>query len=55
MQSIGIGGTLAGIMTEEQMKERHVTILEGLEGDLTIPLGAQAVVLFAHGQRDKTS
>jgi predicted phosphoribosyltransferase/dienelactone hydrolase len=31
------------------MKERHVTILEGLEGDLTIPLGAQAVVLFAHG------
>jgi putative phosphoribosyl transferase len=36
-------------MTEQQMKERHVTILEGLEGDLTIPLGAQAVVLFAHG------
>jgi predicted phosphoribosyltransferase/dienelactone hydrolase len=42
-------GILAGIMTEQQMKERHVTILESLEGGLTIPLGAQAVVLFAHG------
>jgi putative phosphoribosyl transferase len=40
---------MAGIMTEQQMKERHVTILEGIEGGLTIPLGAQAVVLFAHG------
>lgn len=36
-------------MTEPQMKERHVVILEGLEGSLTIPLGAQALVLFAHG------
>jgi putative phosphoribosyl transferase len=36
-------------MTEKQTKERHVTILEGLKGDLTIPLGAKAVVLFAHG------
>jgi putative phosphoribosyl transferase len=35
-------------MTEQHMKERHVTILESLEGDLTIPLGTQAVVLFAH-------
>jgi putative phosphoribosyl transferase len=42
-------GTLAGIMTEQQMKERRITILERLEGGLTIPLGAQAVVLFAHG------
>jgi putative phosphoribosyl transferase len=40
---------LADIMTEQQMKERRVTILEGLEGGLSIPLGAQAVVLFAHG------
>ncbi len=31
------------------MKPRHVIISEGLEGDLTIPLGAQAIVLFAHG------
>jgi putative phosphoribosyl transferase len=36
-------------MTEQQLKERHVIISEGLEGDLTIPLGAQAIVLFAHG------
>jgi putative phosphoribosyl transferase len=36
-------------MTQQQLKERHIIILEGLEGDLTIPLGAQAVVLFAHG------
>lgn len=36
-------------MTEQQIKNRHVTILEGLEGDLSIPSGAQAVVLFAHG------
>src|SRR5918992_4525042 len=42
-------GTLTGIMTEQQMKEHRVTILESLEGGLTIPLGAQAVVLFAHG------
>jgi putative phosphoribosyl transferase len=40
---------LAGIMTEQHLKERHVTISEVLEGDLTIPLGAQAIVLFAHG------
>jgi predicted phosphoribosyltransferase/dienelactone hydrolase len=42
-------GTLASIMTQQQMKERHVTISESLEGDLTIPVGAQALVLFAHG------
>jgi putative phosphoribosyl transferase len=36
-------------MTEQQLKERHITISEGLEGDLTIPLRAQAIVLFAHG------
>lgn len=36
-------------MTEQQMKERHVIISEGLEGDLTIPLGTQAIVLFASG------
>lgn len=36
-------------MTEQQLREHRVTILEGLEGDLTIPLGARAVVLFAHG------
>jgi putative phosphoribosyl transferase len=49
MQSIERGGEYAGIMTEQQMKEHCVTILEGLEGGLTIPSGAQAVVLFAHG------
>jgi putative phosphoribosyl transferase len=42
-------GTPSSIMTQQQMKERHVTILGSLEGDLTIPAGAQAVVLFAHG------
>ena len=42
-------GTLSGIMTERQLKERHVVISERLVGDLTIPLGAQAIVLFAHG------
>src|SRR5215212_9839207 len=36
-------------MTKEQLKEYHVTISEGVEGDLTIPLGAQAIVLFSHG------
>ena len=36
-------------MTEQRPKERHVMTPEGLEGDLTIPVGAQAVVLFAHG------
>ena len=36
-------------MTEQQLKELRVIILEGLEGDLTVPLGARAVVLFAHG------
>jgi putative phosphoribosyl transferase len=36
-------------MTEQQPKEDHVKISEGLEGDLTIPLGAQAIVIFAHG------
>jgi len=36
-------------MTEQQLKERRVIILEGLEGDLTIPLGAQAIVLFVRG------
>jgi putative phosphoribosyl transferase len=36
-------------MTQQQLKEFHVIILGDLEGDLTIPLGAQALVLFAHG------
>jgi putative phosphoribosyl transferase len=36
-------------MTEQQQRECHVIISEGLEGDLTIPIGAQAIVLFAHG------
>ncbi len=36
-------------MTEQQMRERRVIILECLEGDLTIPLRARALVLFAHG------
>jgi putative phosphoribosyl transferase len=49
MQSREPGGTQAGTMTEQQLKEQHVIISEGLEGDLTIPLGAQAIVLFAHG------
>ena len=42
-------GILAGKMTEQQIKERRITLLKGLVGDLNIPLGAQAVVLFAHG------
>ena len=42
-------GTLTSIMTQQQMKKSHVTISESLEGDLTIPVRAQAVVLFAHG------
>jgi len=37
------------IMIEQQLKERYVIISEGLEGDLRIPLGAKAIVLFAHG------
>lgn len=49
MQRIEPGGTQASTMTEQQLKQRHVIISEGLEGDLTIPLGAQAIVLFAHG------
>jgi putative phosphoribosyl transferase len=36
-------------MTEQQFKELNVIIPQGLEGRLTISLGAQAVVLFAHG------
>src|SRR5829696_6735331 len=36
-------------MIEQQLKEDHVTISEVLEGDLTIPLRARAIVLFAHG------
>lgn len=36
-------------MTEQQLKELHVIISKELEGDLTIPLGARAIVLFAHG------
>src|SRR5918996_6113647 len=49
MQSRELWRSLAGIMTEQQLKERHVTISKELEGDLTIPPGAQAIVLFAHG------
>ena len=49
MQSREPGGTQVGRMTEQQLKEQHVIIPEGLEGDLTIPLRAQAIVLFAHG------
>jgi putative phosphoribosyl transferase len=48
-----IRGSLAGIMTEQQLKERLVTILEGLEGGLTIPLGARTIVLFAHGSSSR--
>jgi putative phosphoribosyl transferase len=40
---------LAAIMTEQELTERHIIISEGVEGDLTIPLAAQAIVLFAHG------
>jgi putative phosphoribosyl transferase len=36
-------------MTEQHLTERHIVISEGVEGDLTIPLWAQAVILFAHG------
>jgi predicted phosphoribosyltransferase/dienelactone hydrolase len=36
-------------MTEQQLNERRVAISERLEADLTIPLRAQAIVLFAHG------
>jgi putative phosphoribosyl transferase len=36
-------------MREQQLKERNVAISEWLEADLTIPLGSQAIVLFAHG------
>lgn len=35
-------------MTRQQLKERHATISESVVGDLAIPLGAQAIVLFAH-------
>jgi putative phosphoribosyl transferase len=49
MQSRKVWRSLAGIMTEQQLKERHVTISKELEGDLAIPPGAQAIVLFAHG------
>jgi hypothetical protein len=49
MQSRETGGTLIDMMSEQQMKERYVTILEGPGGGLTIPLEAQAVVLFARG------
>src|SRR3712207_2042956 len=36
-------------MTEQQIKHHQVIISECLEADLLIPLGAQSVVLFAHG------
>jgi predicted phosphoribosyltransferase/dienelactone hydrolase len=36
-------------MTQQQMKKSRVTISGSLKGDLTIPVRAQAVVLFAHG------
>ena len=49
MQDSELWRTLAGIMTEHQLTERHIIISEGVEGDLTIPLAAQAIVLFAHG------
>ena len=49
MQNRELWRTLAGIMTEHQLTERHIIISEGVEGDLTIPLAAQAIVLFAHG------
>jgi putative phosphoribosyl transferase len=35
-------------MREEQFKERHLIIPDGLEGDLRIPVSSQAIVLFAH-------
>jgi putative phosphoribosyl transferase len=49
MQNSELWRTLAGIMTEHQLTERHIIISECVEGDLTIPLAAQAIVLFAHG------
>jgi predicted phosphoribosyltransferase/dienelactone hydrolase len=49
MQNREAWRTLAGIMTEQELTERHIIISEDVEGDLTIPLGAQAIVLFAHG------
>jgi putative phosphoribosyl transferase len=36
-------------MTEQQLKQLHVAIAGRLKGDLTIPLGAQGLVIFAHG------
>ncbi len=36
-------------MIEQQTKRHHVIISECLEADLSIPFGAQSVVLFAHG------
>jgi hypothetical protein len=48
MQSRERVKTLAGIMTVQHKEERRVTVLDGLEGGLTIPLEAPAVVLFAH-------
>lgn len=36
-------------MTEQPLEEHQVIISEELEGDLAIPLGSQAIVLFAHG------
>src|SRR5215207_1979260 len=49
MQNRELWRSLAGIMTEQQLTEQHIIISEGVEGDLTIPLAAQAIVLFAHG------
>ena len=37
-------------MIEQPLTERHIIISEGVEGDLSIPLAAQAIVLFAHGR-----
>ncbi|MFL6498075.1 MAG: dienelactone hydrolase family protein, partial [Nitrososphaera sp.] len=36
-------------MIKENVREDHVTISEDLEGNLVIPAGTQAIVLFAHG------
>jgi putative phosphoribosyl transferase len=36
-------------MPEQHPKGRNVIISEGLEGDLTIPSAARAIVLFGHG------
>jgi putative phosphoribosyl transferase len=49
MQNREAWRTLAAIMTEQELTERHIIISEGVEGDLAIPLAAQAIVLFAHG------